>query len=735
MTQEATLAPILDEGEVGLPRLDRSFTLAGLFDEGEVGRPRWVQSWLPDVAFELIEPDGTHVAWLDEAHGLAFRRELDGPGSVTATIQHSDPVLDDLTWDRRIRVWLRGEVVHAGLIEPRDDSTVDQAEEAGQVARVGGRGVLALLDQGTVDPLRLALQPVQDSVRFNFGHPDFDDTGWIAPKVLRYLDEAYDQGFTVPGPHWGMPLDEWWDLQARVIGPHQASIETAPVGKWYLRKSFTLAEDATIQFDLASDGPALVFLDGQMLKNTGAPEQGMTDIHTVTVDVSAGTHVIGVEVTNRIWKFTSANPTGFLLTGFDGRPWDGDVVVRTDSTWKMLAYPAQTPGWTAGKIIRWLLAAWDARGGPTISTTFTDKVDSKGKAWPVIPDETVQCGRSLLAAVTQLAENHVDVMMAPTGSSLSAWVKGTRGTVRSLSLGNIDPVTDGGEIVTDGGEMVYEFAENPCLTSLRHRTEPPLASRILARWDGGWISRAISASWYREMHVQLPSTLTEEQAEQTADDLLDTFSQERVEYSAGVHPRVDAQRPFDGFTEGDYLTLPDRRMLPQQVRVLTLAASVDRDGLVSYEIEAGDRVQLERERLDAWLRRMQPGAIGGRTEVAEPTRNEREIARKKSPLTDAIPFDYPGALGVEVSNVLRPSSDWLFVRWIIDLVTAGSTSTTLAILQNGSTVETITIPASTSSMEHIYSMWATSSDRIQVQVTSAGTGAEGLTVTPIYRVG
>jgi hypothetical protein len=735
VTQEATLAPLLDEGEVGVPRVERSFTLSGLFDEGELGTPRWVQSWLPDVAFELVEADGSHVAWLDEAHGLAFRRELDGPGSVTATVQHSDPILDDLTWDRRIRVWLRGEVVHAGLIEPREDSTVDQAEEAGQAARVGGRGVLAVLDQGTVDPLRLALQPVQDSVRFNFGHPDFDDAGWIAPKVLRYLDEAYDQGFTVPGPYWGMPLDEWWDLQARVIGPHQASIETAPVGKWYLRKTFSLAEDTTVQFDLASDGPALVFLDGQMLKNTGAPEQGMTDIHTVTVDVSAGSHVIGVEVTNRVWQFTSANPTGFLLTAFDGRPWDGDVVVRTDSTWSMLAYPAQTPGWTAGKILRWLLAAWDARGGPSISTTFTDKVDSKGKAWPVIPDETFQCGRSLLAAVTQLAENHIDVSMAPTGSSLSAWVKGNRGRVRDLTLANLDPVTDGGEIVTDGGEMVYEFVDNPCLTNLRHRTEPPLASRVLARWDGGWISRSIAASWYRELHVQLPSTLTVEQAEQTTDDLLTVFSQERVEFSAGVHPRVDAQRPFDGFTEGDYLNLPDRRMLPTQVRVLTLAASVDRDGVVAYEIEAGDRVQLERERLDAWLRRMQPGAIGGRTEVAQPVRNEREIARRKTPTADATPFSQDGPVTASTSGILRPTGDWLFVRWVADLVSPGTTGTTIAILVNGTPVSSFTIPANERKAEHTTGIWTTPVDTVQVQVTSAGSGAEQLTVTPIYRVG
>lgn len=747
-----TLAPLLDRGGVGAPRMAGDYHLAALLDRGEVGAPRIPvpsspepvpppvgppsQSvLLPSAVVQLVEPSGAHVAWLSGAAEIAWRRELDGPGSVTCTLLRSDPVLDEIRWDRRLRVWLDGELVHAGLIEPRDDVTLDQAEEAGQTVTIGGRGVLALLAQATVDPIRLGLQPVQDSIRFNFGHPDFDDDGWIAPKVLRYLDEAYAAGFTVPGPRWGMPLDEWWDLQARVIGPHQATLDNAPVGKWYLRKRFHLAEDTTLEFHLASDGPATVFLDGQVLKTTGMPEQGMTDIHEVTVDVSAGWHVVSAEVTNRIWKFTSANPTGFLLTAFDGRPWDGNVVVRTDHTWRMLAYPQVTPGWPAGKIIRWLLARWAARGGLSISTTFTDRTDSAGKAWPIIPDETFQCGRSLLDAVMQLAEQHVDITMAPSGQSLSAWVKGTRGRRRNLTLTNLDVIFDGDDVVTEDDDVLVEVAQHPCLRSLRHRTEPPLASRVLARWEGGWISRTVSRPWYREMHVQLPATLTVEQAERTADQLLDVFSVERVETSAEVHPTHVSQRPFTAFAEGDWIGLPGRDGIPQEVRVLTVAGRVDQDGVVGFSVEAGDRVRHEQERLEAWMARMQPGAIGGRTEVAQPSRVERDPSRRKTPTTDATPFDHPGPLTESTSNVLRPSGDWLFVRWIADLVTPGSTSTSVSILVNGSAVSSFVIPPGERSWEHTTGIWTTRVDRVQVQITTAGTGAEGLTVTPIYRVG
>src|SRR5690606_28876012 len=173
----------------------------------------------------------------------------------------------------------------------------------------------------------------------------------------------------------------------------------------------------------------------------------------------------------------------------------------------------------------------------------------------------------------------------------------------------------------------------------------------------------------------------------------------------------------------------------RELRVLTVDGRVDQDGVVGFEIEAGDRVRHEQERLAAWMARMQPGAIGGRTEVAQPSRMERDPSRRKSPTTDAIPFDYPGALWPATSNVLRPSGDWLFVRWIADLVTPGSTHTGVSILVSGAEVSSFTIPAGERSVEHTTGIWATRVDRVQVAITSAGAGAAGLTITPIYRVG
>lgn len=738
--QSAVLAPLLDEGAAPPLRLPtRRFTLAPLLDEGEAPPVQWVVPWtpepvdppsgpvapgtvLPEVTFELVTTAGSHVAWLSHVRGGGtFDRPHDGPGSVLVSVQRTDPVLNDVAWDKRIRVWRRGQVVQTGLIEPRVDRTVDQAEEAGQYVTLGGRGVLASLDYGTVDPISLDLKPAQDSVRFSFAHPDYNDAGWIAPKVIRYLDEAYASGATTPGPHWALKLDEWWDIQARVIAPHQGDVYNAPVGKWYLRKWFHLDEAATVQFDFASDGPATVFLNGQVLKTTGMPEQGLTTIHTVTEDLSAGWHLLAAEVTNRIWRFTTANPTGFLLTGMIGDPYDGNVVVRTDATWKMLAYPQVTPGWTAGKIIRWILNRFLARAGGkagTITTSFNDTVDSAGRTWPLIPDETVQCSRSPFAAIMQLAELHIDVQMAPSGQTLHAWVKGTRGKVRATALTNTGP--------------------NPCLTRLQHRTEPPLASRLLVRWEEGWIEREVSRPWYREQALELPATLTLEQAERTADELLAVFSEERVEFSASVHPRTTAQMPFTTIQEGDWVQLPDRHGQLQSVRVLSIGATVDEDGRVSYELEAGDRVRFEDERLKAWLERQAPGFIGGRTEVAQPSRRDRGISKERAPVTEAEGFEIAGLLsdvGDPVSNVLRPTARWCFVRWVADLRTPGSSSTVVDILVNEVPVGSVVVPAGARHVTHTTLVYAGPDDRVQMELVSAGSGARGLVVKPIYRVG
>lgn len=712
----------------------QSFTLAGISDNTVMGHGRLVHEFsedpatpppaappapgvvLPALAVQLVSAAGAHVGWLQQRRDTAARRSVDGVGSVTTSVQHTDPAMGQVAWDARLRVWHRGEVFQSALIKPRDDSTLAPGEENDQRAQIGGRGPLALLDQWMAHPIRLTLQPVQNSIRHNFGHPDYDDSAWIHAKTLRRLIDAYAAGDETPGPRWGMRLDEWWTMQAEVIGPLEGTLTDAPVGLWYARKNFTLPSAMTLWFQIAADGPAEIYLDGALIKDTGPPEHGLTEIFEVLLDLDAGEHTIAAVIRNRPWT-PGLNPTGFLLGALQGRP-GGPPVLWTDSTWKILAYPERTPGWTVGEIVNWHLDRGVERGMPPVERGYGTKVDASGRPWRIIPDFTIDCtATSLLGLVQKLAESEVDVRMTPVGDRLELWNKTRRGKRRNLTLSNT--------------------GDNPSLTRLAHRTEPPQASDVLLRWSGGYLRRSVSRPWRREAALHLPTTLSEQQARRVGDDVLGIIGHERVRFEAGVLVRNEAQRPGSGFEEGDWIWLPDRGLTPTEVRVLDIGLAEPEDGLrTDYDLVAGDRVMNEDERLKAWLQTKEPGTIGGRVMAAQPTRRDLAISTRAVPVAEQTPFSLSGPLFPGPSGVVfRPPWRMLFVRWVADLGTAGTTGTVLRVLRNevSNPAWTWTVPAGEVTGSVVTAIEGSNVDRFQIEIVTAGVNAEDLTVVPIAR--
>lgn len=107
-------------------------------------------------------------------------------------------------------------------------------------------------------------------------------------------------------------------------------------------------------------------------------------------------------------------------------------------------------------------------------------------------------------------------------------------------------------------------------------------------------------------------------------------------------------------------------------------------------------------------------------------------------MTEAEGFEIAGLLSdVEdpVSNVLRPTARWCFVRWVADLRTPGSSSTVVDVLVNEVPVESVVVPAGERNVTHTTLVYAGPDDRVQMELVSAGSGARGLVVKPIYRVG
>lgn len=85
----------------------------------------------------------------------------------------------------------------------------------------------------------------------------------------------------------------------------------------------------------------------------------------------------------------------------------------------------------------------------------------------------------------------------------------------------------------------------------------------------------------------------------------------------------------------------------------------------------------------------------------------------------------------EKSAVCRTSRDNLFItKVVVDLATAGSTTTTVNLYMNGTLFDTVSLASSETEATAVVDYEPVSStDRWQVDVSAIGTGAKKLTVT------
>jgi hypothetical protein len=94
-------------------------------------------------------------------------------------------------------------------------------------------------------------------------------------------------------------------------------------------------------------------------------------------------------------------------------------------------------------------------------------------------------------------------------------------------------------------------------------------------------------------------------------------------------------------------------------------------------------------------------------------------------------FDFPGPISTVTSDCFAPVNNVTFTKYTIVLATEGSTATDISILLDGNSVDTLSIAGSTQITSGTLSTPITmtaGTDFVQVQITTAGTGAAGLSV-------
>lgn len=93
-----------------------------------------------------------------------------------------------------------------------------------------------------------------------------------------------------------------------------------------------------------------------------------------------------------------------------------------------------------------------------------------------------------------------------------------------------------------------------------------------------------------------------------------------------------------------------------------------------------------------------------------------------------IIFSYPGDLTAATSPPARVWRGGNLTALAVTLDTAGSTSTVIDVLRNGSVVGTVTVPSSTENYNgEVSARFVADVDTLAIEITSVGTGAADMT--------
>lgn len=435
-------------GDIYIQPGPRVFTLTGAISGSLAGGPHITRPGEVDPALrallfhrpELVVP----VAALDGALRPTFQEQLASIGTGSVALHNADPDLAQV-WDHEcvVRFEVAGRAAFTMIVNDVNHTAITAGEEVDEVTELTGRAHISVLEESVVYPPRGPDRlPFSDERLFSWPATDFNDATWGTAAVMA-INNAIPAG-----------NDGWW-ASAEFPDPSAAWIWApgtsanltpgAPEGTCYFRHSFNLNADASLLVYATIDNGGNLFFDGAPL----IEEMGdLTQVYDGVLDgVTAGTHTIAVEGVNGNEVDGSQTPGAIIVSvwkiGPDGDPYE--LVTNTAAgTWKGVFYPPRPPGMTPGEVIRRVITEGQIRGCfPQIQRAFNDNVDSAGRPWPVVGDISTKIGTNLWTFIgEEMASTYVDIWMSPGDFTLYAWVVGTRGHDRSVTLSGVTDETD-----------------------------------------------------------------------------------------------------------------------------------------------------------------------------------------------------------------------------------------------------------------------------------------------------
>jgi len=140
-------APYVDTSATYGPTFSGPSSITAPFVDGGVG---FGPSFTTTTTSSLAVYNGATL--LDQSFERSFQDDLTGAGSFSLTLHNDDP--DMPAYEDVLRFRINGTTRFAGVVEQKTITTHGDGDNHAKVTHVSGRGTLALLDQGAVEPAR-----------------------------------------------------------------------------------------------------------------------------------------------------------------------------------------------------------------------------------------------------------------------------------------------------------------------------------------------------------------------------------------------------------------------------------------------------------------------------------------------------------------------------------------------------------------------------------------------------
>lgn len=600
---------------------------------------------------ELLDVDGVTVVSgaLNYALPPRFMDELDGCGTGEISIGFYDADVDNMDAGMFVRVYTNS--IPAFTFQIEGKPAYGQIKKGGKIEEIitaSGRGHMSIFEKGITapEPLLVGVNLDTSFRHWTFASINFPNAGSWTAAVEHY---EYKDGITVglridseidPGPDPDTAADDvvklypapmgfpWpnapkngngfaptptYDPVYWVIAGNTPSLDPETIGFHFFRGGFSLAGTQSVVFHGTGDNFYKYFLDGVPIFEEQDDTVAWKQYKDVTLTLPAGFHTIGYVVENIPWEAGLANPGGALFDAIAVSIYPGDT--ETTLTLSLLTSgatdlvesffsPDTWPGWTPGQILDDWTAEVMARGAiyPFGTGTYTGTLDSNGDAWASANADIV--GPYVPTFSQKIFNTGLDLLNDLTSGGWIHW----HGQPDSFDL---DAWGGASAVGVDSGAVFSEANGN--IRALERGQSKPYANSLLVQYANGYVWATDTAEV--TAHGSTVEAGFTSDAVSEADAVLDGLTEIQQRKSTSneailieIEPRDATEAPYEGFTVGDYITIPDKHDDPILQQVLSIVPDADDDGNAFWRLEVNARWRSPEKEAEDLLRK-----VGGAT--------------------------------------------------------------------------------------------------------------------------